>query len=171
MSWTPEKEDKLVKLWKKGLTGSEIAKIFGTTRSAILGKVHRLKLDARALSKKTPSATKLKVENDGEVKQVKLDSRKNRFKALLLDQSFPPEQPTKLEDLTDEHCRWPLGKRMDPASFFCGRKPVESKSNGKKFPYCELHLLYAYVSKSDKEEDQINADEIPEFLEKKIKSA
>ena len=52
MSWTPDSELKLKKLWKEGLTGSEIAKFFGTTRSAILGKVHRLKLEARSVSKK-----------------------------------------------------------------------------------------------------------------------
>ena len=38
-----------------------------------------------------------------------------------------------LEDLTDETCRWPLGPKLEPASFFCGRKPVESKNSGKKF--------------------------------------
>ena len=119
MSWTPDSELKLKKLWKEGLTGSEIAKFFGTTRSAILGKVHRLKLEARSVSKKITTTTKVKTENSGEIKQEKLIGRKNKFRALLLDKSFPPEQPTKLEDLTDEHCRWPLGKKMEPASFFC----------------------------------------------------
>ena len=171
MSWTNESELKLKELWKKGLTGSEIAKFFGTTRSAILGKVHRLKLEGRAVSKKTTNKTRVKTENNIETKHAKLDSRRSKFKALLLDKSFPPEQPTKLEDLTDEHCRWPLGKKMDPASFFCGRKPLESKTTGKKYPYCELHLLYGYVSKTDKDEDQITEEDIPKFIEKKIKSA
>ena len=81
-----------------------------------------------------------------------------------------PVNPTKLLDLTDEHCKWPLGEKMEPATFFCGRKPVESKNLGKKLPYCELHLLYGYVSKSDKEEDQINEEDLPQFIEKKIKA-
>ena len=165
MSWTPESEQKLKKLWKDGLTGSEIAKFFGTTRSAILGKVHRLKLETRATSKRTTNTTKIKTEVTGEVKREKLVGRKSKFKALLLDKSFPPEQPTKLEDLTDEHCRWPLGEKLKPAKFFCGRKPVD------KFPYCELHLLYGYVSKNEKEEDAIGDEDIPKFIEKKIKSA
>jgi len=166
MSWTRDLELKLKDLWKKGLTGSEIAKSFGTTRSAILGKVHRLKLEARATSKKS----KTKTENNVQIKQEKLIGRGSRFRALLLDKSFPPEQPTELEDLTDETCRWPLGQQLDPATFFCGRKPVESKNSGRRFPYCELHLLRGYVSKSDKEEDQINEKDIPEFIEKKTKS-
>ena len=69
MSWTPEREEKLKELWKKGLTGSEIAKTFNTTRSAILGKVHRLKLEARAVSKKTLATPKTKLENSVEIKQ------------------------------------------------------------------------------------------------------
>ena len=39
MSWTPEKEEKLKELWKKGHSGSEIANILadGTTRNSVLG--------------------------------------------------------------------------------------------------------------------------------------
>ena len=165
MSWTPESEQKLKKLWKDGLTGSEIAKFFGTTRSAILGKVHRLKLETRATSKRTTNTTKIKTEVTGEVKREKLVGRKSKFKALLLDKSFPPEQPTKLEDLTDDHCRWPLGEKLQPVKFFCGRKPTE------KFVYCALHLMIGYQSKNEKEDDIITEEDIPKFIEKKIKSA
>ena len=172
MSWTTERENKLKELWKKGHTASQIATMIGgTTRNAIIGKAHRLNLEARGISKKTSITTKTKTENNVKIKQEKLMGRTSRFKALLLDRSFPPEQPTKLEDLTDETCRWPLGPKLEPASFFCGRKPVESKKSGKKFSYCELHLLYGYVSKSDKGEEQINEEEIPQLVEKKIKSA
>ena len=40
-----------------------------------------------------------------------------------------------------------------------------------KFPYCQLHLLYGYQSKNEKEEDVITDEDIPKFIEKKIKSA
>ena len=43
MSWTPERENKLKELWKKGHTASKIAKLKGgATRNAIIGKAHRL---------------------------------------------------------------------------------------------------------------------------------
>jgi hypothetical protein len=58
-----------------------------------------------------------------------------------------------------------LREKLEPAEFFCGRKPVE------KWPYCELHVLFSYVSKNEKEEDQINEEDIPKFIERKIKSA
>ena len=36
--------------------------------------------------------------------------------------------------------------------------------------YCKLHLLYAYQPKG-KKDDVTDKDEVPEFIEKKIKSA
>ena len=165
MSWTTEREKKLKELWKKGHTASQIASIIGnTTRNAIIGKAHRLNLEARAISKK--SALKAQTESNitPEVKTQKL-GRKARFKALLLDKSFEQENPKKLEELTDETCRWPLGHPYEEKFYFCGRKPME------KFPYCKLHVLYAFQPKNAKEEDQITEEDIPKFIEKKIKLA
>ena len=170
MSWNENKVNILKECWGKGLTASQIAVKIGdgVTRNAVIGKAHRLNLQTKTSSKKTVS--KVKTENNNvEVKQQKLGSRVSKFKALLLDPSFPPERPTKLLDLTDEHCRWPLGEKMKPATFFCGRKIVESKNSGKKLTYCALHLLYGYVNKADKEDDQISEGDLPQFLEKKIK--
>jgi len=165
MSWTPKREEKLRELWKKGHSGSEIANILGdTTRNAVIGKAHRLKLDARSVSRKPIQKTNLEKDNVAEVKNQKL-GRKAKFKALLLDKNFEPENPTKLENLTDKLCKWPLGERIEPAKFFCGRKSME------KFPYCKLHILYAFQPKNAKEEDQITEEDIPQFIEKKIKSA
>ena len=118
MSWTPEREKKLRELWKIGHTASQIASLLGnTTRNAVIGKAHRLNLEARAVSKK--STLKVNKENNvkTEIKTQKL-GRKAKFRALLLDKNFPPENPTRLEDLTDDHCKWPLGEKLQPASFF-----------------------------------------------------
>ena len=165
MSWTPEREVKLKQLWKKGHTGSEIANMLGsTTRNAVIGKAHRLNLPARSVSRRSTQKVNTEKDNAPEVKNQKL-GRKARFRALLLDENFEPENPTKLENLTDEQCRWPLGEKMKPASLFCGRKSME------KFPYCKLHLLYAFQPKNAKEEDLITEEDIPKFIEKKIKSA
>ena len=165
MSWTPEREEKLREFWKKGHTASQIASMLGdTTRNAVIGKAHRLNLEARTTSKK--SAPKVNAENNfkPEAKIPKL-GRKARFKALLLDKSFEQENPKKLEELTDETCRWPIGHPYEEKFYFCGRKPME------KFPYCKLHVLYAFQPKNAKEEDQITEEDIPKFIEKKIKSA
>ena len=54
MSWTPEREEKLKQLWKKGHSGSQIARLLGdgATRNSVLGKSFRLKLQSRAVTKK-----------------------------------------------------------------------------------------------------------------------
>ena len=165
MSWTPERQKKLKELWKKGYTASQIATMIGeTTRNAVIGKAHRLNLEARVVSKKTSTTLISKKENNVTIKQEKL-SRKARFKSLLLDKNFEPENPKKLEELEEDTCRWPIGHPYEEKFYFCGRKPLE------KFPYCKLHVLYAFQPKNAKEDDIIGSDEIPQFIEKKIKSS
>jgi GcrA cell cycle regulator len=166
MSWTPEREEKLKQLWKKGHSGSQIARLLGdgATRNSVLGKSFRLKLQSRVVTKKTTPRTNTEKDNSPEIKAQKL-GRKEKFKALLISKNFPPEQPTILEDLNQDTCRYPLGEKLEPAKFFCGRKPVD------KYPYCELHMLYSFAKKDEKEEDQITEEDIPKFIEKKIKLA
>ena len=49
MTWTDERVELLKKLWADGLSASQIAaELGGVTRNAVIGKVHRLKLSARA---------------------------------------------------------------------------------------------------------------------------
>ena len=165
MSWTPEREEKLRELWKKGHTASQIASLLGeTTRNAVIGKAHRLNLQARAISKKSTPKINLENNNTTEVKQQKL-GKKARFKALLLDKNFEPENPKKLEELTDKTCRYPIGHPSEVSSFyFCGRKPFE------KEVYCRLHLMLCFQPKNAKEEDMVSQDDLPVY-EKKIKSA
>ncbi|MGQ0588493.1 MAG: GcrA family cell cycle regulator [Sphingosinicella sp.] len=48
MSWTDERIDRLKSLWKQGMTASQIAdELGGVSRNAVIGKAHRLGLQAR----------------------------------------------------------------------------------------------------------------------------
>lgn len=51
MGWTDERVEMLRQLWSEGHSASQIAdKLGGVSRNAVIGKVHRLKLESRAKS-------------------------------------------------------------------------------------------------------------------------
>ena len=164
MSWTPEKIEKLRKLWGKGNTASQIACIIGNvTRNAVIGKAYRLNLAAKSIPKN--NNFKLTSQNQENNKQLGRKTRKSKFKSMLLDKDFERENPKSLEELHDEVCRWPIGHPNEPDFYFCGRKSVKDLS------YCKLHILYAFQWKNKKEDLIEKDDEVPQFIEKKIKSA
>ena len=164
MSWTEEKVETLKELWGKGSTASQIAEIIGgISRNAVIGKAHRLNLSAKI---KTRAATSNKnfdssmLENNNKSKR----ERKSKFKSLIIEKDFEPENPKQLEELDESSCKWPLGHPDEKKFYFCGRSSL------KDFSYCKLHLLYAYQPKG-KREEVIEKEEVPEFIGKKIKSA
>ena len=75
-----------------------------------------------------------------------------------------------MENLNEKTCRWPIGHPDEANFYFCGRTPMEERV------YCKLHVLHAYQPKGWKNEEEDKntkgtTEELPEFLEKKIKSA
>lgn len=144
MSWTPEKIKQLKKLWAKGKSTVEIGRELGISKNAVVGKVHRLELDAR------PSPIKKAAAPAPKPQKTKLGHNKG-YMTLL--------------DLKLNSCRWPIGEPKDADFHFCGKDTVTGK------PYCAEHCKIAYTSlkelanqnKNDSKKE--NRDEIIEDAE------
>ena len=164
MSWTEEKVAKLKELWGKGNTASQIAEIIGgISRNAVIGKAHRLNLSAKI--KTRTAISNQNFENSVDENNVKIKKgRRSKFKSLIIEQNFEPENPKQLEELDENSCKWPIGHPNEKTFYFCGRSSL------KDFSYCKLHLLYAYQPKGKKEEATVK-EEVQEFIEKKTQSA
>ena len=165
MRWTEEKVNKLKELWGKGQTASQIAEIIGgVSRNAVIGKAHRLSLSAKIKTRLTTSQKNtgmLAASNNN----IKKSTRKQRFKSLLLDKNFEPAKNLSLEELTESTCKYMEGHPDEKESSFCGRKTIE------KFSYCPLHLMIVFQPKGKKDETIDKDEDVPKFIEKKVKSA
>ena len=167
--WTEDKVKILKELWGKGKTASQIAEIIGgISRNAVIGKAHRLNLSAKLKNKSFKENILIRNLDTNNTKSKSLGKRKlsrSRFKSLLIEKDFEPESPKQLEELDENTCKWPIGHPNESSFYFCGRKSL------KDFSYCKLHLLYAFQPKGKKDDIVDKDDEVPKFIEKKIKSA
>ena len=166
MSWTEEKVSKLKELWGKGSTASQIAEIIGgISRNAVIGKAHRLNLSSKIKTRHSSSSQSF--DNDSEKNNSKQrPGRKSKFKSLIIEKDFEPENPKKLEELDENSCKWPVGHPEEESFYFCGRSSL------KDFSYCKLHLLYAYQPKGKREDPTSDKEEdVPQYIEKKVNTA
>lgn len=149
--WTGFREDRLTQLWGEGYSASQVAKTLtaefggGLTRSAVIGKVYRLRLPLRA------TRVRSYVDQDRSLTQrVKRRPRVvDKYLPIGEQPAEQPSSPVKLLDAQDKHCRWPLGDPSQPDFMFCGAtRHIEIRKDGKQHekPYCARHCRMAYAS-------------------------
>ncbi|MBW8282500.1 MAG: GcrA family cell cycle regulator [Rhizobium sp.] len=143
-TWTDENTELLRELWREGFSAAEIAKrIGGVSRNAVIGKVHRLKLDVHPNAplvegNRHPAAPKRISSNKGN-RHIKLNKSVNPHP--VEERPAPIPAPRLLElsllELENHNCRWPAGDR---APFtFCGHRVDDGEV------YCTYHCRVAYV--------------------------
>lgn len=136
--WSPDRVERLKDLWADGMSCSRIAKLLGPgfTRSAIIGKVHRLGLHGRL---KTPPRSR---ENRPHVFLTGQPQHRVLRKAKPLPQlnTGEPEPLTNpdgsritLYEACERQCRWISDDATYDAAI-CGHETVPGRS------YCLHHL-------------------------------
>lgn len=141
--WTPDRCAKLAQMWADGLSGREIAEFFGNglSRSAVIGKAHRMKLPGRdGESLRLTSRRKARNEARGRRQaavnnQTARQSPKvapwpaKRLAPLPMPQEGPKSPSAVTLDALDanrEMCRWVY--QEGGATLFCGCKTVPGTS-------------------------------------------
>ena len=136
--WTDDRLEELKRLWvDEALASNEIAQRMGISRGTVMGKVNRLGLlRHRAVLSLAP------LSEDAETSQ-ELASPLTSVSAAAFSRpenhvSSRGKHPTIFE-LRAGQCRFPLGRKNEPAEFFCGKPTALPK------PYCPECCLLAYV--------------------------
>jgi GcrA cell cycle regulator len=128
--WTAERVSLLRHLWASGASASAIAaQLGGLSRSAVLGKIYRLRRTvadpAVALKPRPPADHPPQADESA---QPVSPASEQRGKGLL--------------ELTNNCCRWPIGRRGQSEIFFCG---VPEADLARGMPYCLRHARRGYV--------------------------
>ncbi|MGB6538781.1 MAG: GcrA family cell cycle regulator [Xanthobacteraceae bacterium] len=144
-AWSNECIEQLELLWAGGATAQEIAAQLGcVSRSAVLGKIFRLRLNSTAATPAAPDAGKV-VANDSAASRPPRRRRHKVRRAAVAPQirASPPGRirGKSLLELTNACCRWPHGRPGTRSFYFCGA-PGADLEGGR--PYCARHAQRAY---------------------------
>jgi len=146
-AWDDETLALLKRLWSEGKTATAIAAALGgMSRSAVLGKIFRLRLGAAGGAPKAKRAAKAGNKKPLAATRHPAPSRRRRGRTMT-DPAKAPRAPAgsrrkTLLELTNTCCRWPLSRPGGKGFFFCGAADADIEG-GK--PYCDRHMRRAYI--------------------------
>jgi GcrA cell cycle regulator len=139
MEWNDERIATLTKLWRDGLSAAQVARqLGGVSRSAVIGKVHRLGIAGRdAPSRPTNEGARLARlrASAGGVRRapsVRTPTQAPPSRAL-----FEVAPTATIHTLAEAACRWPIGDPGEADFGFCGRTHTGAGA------YCAGHAAMA----------------------------
>jgi len=144
-AWTDDRIAVLKAMWAAGATATAIAeRLGGLSRSAVLGKISRLRLRAdasAAVANQAPAAAS--TSPDLALLQRRRHNRKGARRSSPKPRRKKPRRRSgkSLLELTNDTCRWPNGEPGTRGFFFCGA-PGADLEGGR--PYCAHHARCAY---------------------------
>lgn len=150
--WTPGRVETLKKLWADGKSCSVIcAEMGATSRSAIIGKVHRLGLTRlcgtvkiKKVYRERRQRPSLRVIHDVRLKR---DWQPPAAPVLApAPIAAPVSKRLTLHELNERMCKWPS---EGPPYTFCGADREDDR------PYCAFHENLAHTKGTQKDIDRI----------------
>lgn len=145
--WPPERDAALREFWEAGDTASEIAAKIGEgmSRSAVLGRIHRLGLPGRinplvvrqpkTFTGEAPKRGRTG-SGPGRTLRTLLAPKPDALKERIIVQP-PLSRLVTLGDLEGFHCKWPVGNPSQETFRYCA---ADKEEQG---PYCAFHKLIA----------------------------
>ena len=149
--------ERLKSLHADGLSASQIGNRLGVSRSAVIGKIHRLglakghgcypRLTARNMLNARLARRPRRQRAEIGWKKPPHEIFAEREAARQAPELFIPEHERKtLETLEPADCRYPYGDPRTPDFYFCGKPRVGG------LPYCDWHRKIAFVPVTSRRE-------------------
>lgn len=139
-AWNDDRIQRLKILWLEGRTAEWIARDLGAgiTRSAVLGKVHRLRLsEGRGPTSKPKPPHAPRRPQQPFVKAVVERAPPDRRRPETEPPEPPPAEAKSILTVRRLDCRWPYGDPGDADFCLCGRRVARGS-------FCQSHAARAY---------------------------
>ena len=156
MDWTDEVIERLKAFWAEGHSTAEIGRRMGVSKNAVVGKAHRLALDARPSPiRRTPAGDAPRRPTIRRTMGPTLPPLSAPVEAQPLPSPPPPVRAAApvLRAVSRAPggrvipCCWPIGEPGTRNFRFCDAESAAGK------PYCSAHAALAYVKIRDRRED------------------
>ena len=157
MDWTDDVISRLKALWAEGHSTAEIGRRMGVSKNAVVGKAHRLSLEAR------PSPIRRGTPGESAKRPAARRVTGPTLPTMAVPAAEPAPRPLPpppavvvapvLRAVSRSGggrlvaCCWPIGEPGTRSFRFCDDESLPGK------PYCGTHAALAYVKVRDRRED------------------